>query len=208
MSSSPTYLDPIVIPLIVGETVLDVACGYGRWCHLIQSNFWEAGLTKPPQVDGFDAFVPNVEFCAKQNCYRQVWHQAMPSPLEGKWDTVLACEFIEHLEQNVVEDVLGILEGAAKKRIILSTPNWPYYRGGGETLVGYNDLEAHRSYVSREFFRRRGYKLIGAGFGNPTNFWVRAVKKFNLSWESALDSIPRVFVRLGHSLVAYKDIDQ
>ena len=72
MSSSPTFLDPVIIPLIVGETVLDVACGYGRWGNLIQSNFWEAGLNKPPEVDGFDGFLPNVEFCSNKNCYRKV----------------------------------------------------------------------------------------------------------------------------------------
>ena len=207
MSSSPTYLDPIIIPLIIGNTVLDVGCGYGRWCHLIQSNFWEAGLTQPPQIDGFDAFLPNVELCHQQNCYRNIWHQVMPSQLEESWDTVLACEFIEHIEQDAVEEVIGILERASKKRIIFSTPNWPYYRGAGETKVGYNELEAHLSYLSRDFFRSRGYKLIGAGFGNPTNLFVRAVRKLNLSWETALQSVPRVFPVLGESVVAYKDID-
>ncbi|MEQ8971689.1 MAG: methyltransferase domain-containing protein [Coleofasciculus sp. C1-SOL-03] len=206
MSSSPTYLDPIILPLLSGATVLDVGCGYGRWGHLIQSNFWEAGLTEPPQVDGFDAFLPNVEFCSKHSCYRKVWHQVMPSPLTGTWDTVLACEFIEHIEQKAVEEVIEILEGAAKKRVIFSTPNWPYYRGGGDTILGYNDLEAHLSYVSRDFFGRRGYTLIGAGFGNPTNLVVRAVKKLKFSWEPALQSIPRMFPKLGHSLVAYKNI--
>ena len=49
MSSSPSYLDPIILPLIIGESVLDVGCGYGRWGNLIQSNFWEAGLSSPPK---------------------------------------------------------------------------------------------------------------------------------------------------------------
>ncbi|OGW85963.1 MAG: hypothetical protein A3C35_07285 [Omnitrophica bacterium RIFCSPHIGHO2_02_FULL_46_11] len=205
MSSSPTYLDPIVIPLVRGESILDVGCGYGRWGHLIQTNFWEFGLTKPPQVDGFDAFQPNVEFCSKSVCYRKVWHQKMPSPLNSSWDTVLACEFIEHVEQNVVEEVINLLEGAAKKRIIFSTPNWPYYRKGLESIVGYNDFEAHLSYTPRSFFKRRGYKLKGAGFGNPENLLVRAIKKSKLPGQSALESIPRIFPSLGEGIVAYKD---
>lgn len=207
MSSSPSYLDPIILPLIAGKTVLDVGCGYGRWGHLIQSNFWEAGLVSPPQIDGFDAFLANVEFCANYGCYRDVWHQTMPSPLSNAWDTVLACEIIEHIEQKYVEEVMDILEGSTKKRIIISTPNWPYYRGGGETKVGFNDFEAHLSYLSRDFFRRRGYKIVGAGFGNPKNTLVRIVKKLNVSWEIALQSVPRVLPILGETLVAYKDIN-
>src|SRR5687768_10925265 len=109
MSSSPSFLDPVILPLIIGETVLDVGCGYGRWGFLIRSNFWEAGLAAPPTVDGFDAFEPNVELCARSGSYRRVWHQRMPSPLPGSWDTVLACEIIEHIDQSEVEHVLNVL---------------------------------------------------------------------------------------------------
>ncbi|GAB1539863.1 hypothetical protein NUACC21_25310 [Scytonema sp. NUACC21] len=163
MSSSPVCLDPIVVPLIRGKTVLDVGCGLGRWGNLIQSNFWEAQLDKPPLVDGIDAFQANVEYCSQQKCYRNVWYQVLPSPLEGKWDTVLACEIIEHIEQETVEDFLNILENAAKKRVIISTPNYPSFREGADTVVGFNDFEAHLSYVSRNDFRRRGYKVVGRG---------------------------------------------
>ncbi|HYJ86601.1 MAG TPA: methyltransferase domain-containing protein, partial [Pyrinomonadaceae bacterium] len=173
MSSSPTYLDPIVIPLIKGETILDVGCGYGRWGNLIQSNFWEAGLTKPPIIEGFDAFQNNVDFCAKHSCYERVWKHTLPEPLTGQWDTVLACEIIEHLAQDEAEKTLDILESVARKRIIFSTPNWPYFRGGAETIVGYNDFEAHLSYISRKTFQQRGYRVYGAGFGNPDNIISR-----------------------------------
>lgn len=206
MSSSPTYLDPVIIPLIVGESVLDVGCGYGRWCNLIQSNFWEANLAKPPQIDGFDAFEANVDYCRRRNVYRRVWQQSMPSPLQDRWDTVLACEVIEHIEQDSVERAISILENAAKRRIIFSTPNWPYYRPGGDTIVGFNDHEAHLSYVSRDFFRSRGYKILGAGFGNPTNLPSRVIRKLFSGWAPMLDSLPRAVPSWGQSLVAYKDI--
>jgi len=205
MSSSPSYLDPIVLPLLVGETVLDVGCGYGRWGNLIQSNYWEAGLNKPPMVDGCDAFLPNVELGRKHNAYRKIWQQILPSPFSDTWDTVLACEIIEHIPQDKVEETLVQLEQAANKRLIISTPNWPYYRGGGETIVGYNDYEAHVSYLPRSYFKQRGYTLIGAGWGNPTNFWVRVARRLNLPIREALQSLPRALPALGESLVAYKD---
>ena len=204
MSSSPSYLDPIILSRIVGDTVLDVGCGLGRWGSLIESNFWEAGLAKPPQIDGFDAFLPNVEFSSKKSCYRSVWHQVMPSPLTGKWDTVLACEVLEHIEQQHVEDVISSLEKAASKRIIFSTPNWPNFRNGHETVCGFNDREAHRSFIGRDFFRRRGYQLIGANFGNPEKLLVRTATQLRLGW--ALHPLLRLFPSLGETLVAVKDI--
>jgi ubiquinone/menaquinone biosynthesis C-methylase UbiE len=39
VSSSPAFLDPVVLPLVKGTSVLDVACGLGRWGALPQSNF-------------------------------------------------------------------------------------------------------------------------------------------------------------------------
>lgn len=205
MSSSPTFLDPIVIPLITGETVLDVACGYGRWCHLIQSNFWEAGLKEAPMIDGLDAFKPNVDLCLQKNCYRKVWQQNLPSIIHGRWDTVLACEMIEHIEQNKVEEVVTLLENVTNKRIIFSTPNWPAFRQGGDTIVGYNDYEAHLSYVSRNFFYKKGYKIIGGGFGNSCNLFTRAIIKVFPKQYRSLESISRIIPALGNSIVAYKD---
>jgi SAM-dependent methyltransferase len=203
VSSSPTYLDPVVIPLVVGETVLDVACGYGRWGHLIQSNYWEAGYYSPPVVDGFDAFAPNVEYCAAQDCYRHVWQQELPSPLEGAWDTVLACEIIEHVHD--YEQVVEILERVATRRIIFTTPNWPAFRGGLGTRLGFNEYEAHKSYVPRTFFEQRGYRVRGAGFGRPTSYFVKVMRK--LGAKPLLQGLPTILPSLAESIVAVKDFD-
>ena len=175
MSSSPTFLDPIVVPLLVGETVLDVGCGYGRWGSLIHSNYWEAGRLSPPTVDGIDAFTPNVDFCATLPFYRNVRQHVLPHPLDGAWDTVLACEIIEHIEQVHVLDVLSMFERVARRRVIITTPNWSDRRGGASTKLGFNDYEAHVSHISRAEFHSRGYKLRGAGFGNPDHWIDRSI---------------------------------
>ena len=207
MSSSPAYLDPVVVAVITESTVLDVGCGYGRWCHRVQSNFWEAGLATPPLVDGFDAFQANVDYCERQNDYRRVWQQSMASTLNNRWDTVLACEVIEHVAQEKVESVVTILENAVNQRIIFTTPNWPYFRSGADTMVGYNRHKAHLSYVPGSFLRRRGYTLLGAGFGNSDNLPSRAVGKLFSRWASTLDSLLRFLTSFVQSLMAYKDLN-
>ena len=203
MGSSATYLDPIIVPLIKGESVLDVGCGWGRWGNLIHTNYWEAGLKVPPIVDGLDAFEENVKRCLKLPCYRKVWHQVLPSLLSGKWDTVLASEIIEHIEQEKVEDVIQLLENAAQKRIIITTPNWSYIRDQGGSN---NPFEAHLSYIPRDFFRKRGYNIIGAGFGNPCNRFVQKLLRFKSTLAFTLQSVSRIFPSFGVMIVAYKDI--
>lgn len=204
MSSSASYLDPVVLPLILGESVLDVGCGYGRWGSLIHSNFWEAGLSEPPAVDGLDAFQPNVDACAANPAYRHVWQQALPSALGDRWDTVLACEVIEHVPQEQVAEVMDILEGAAVRRVILTTPNFPAFRGGVDTVGGFNAYDAHRSYVPRSFLTDRGYRLLGAGWGNPRNPVVEVARRLRLA--PSLHSVTRRLPRLAETIVAVKDL--
>jgi hypothetical protein len=72
----------------------------------------------------------------------------LPSPIEGQWDTVLASELIEHLPPESAMDVLETLEGAARRRIIVTTPNWNYLRPADEGEDS-NPFEAHLGSVSR-----------------------------------------------------------
>src|SRR5437016_14649840 len=119
MSSSWSYLDSVLLRKLIGETVLDVGCGMGRWGLLIETNDSEGRphLPKAPVVDGLDGFAPNVERCRNLGCYRRVWQQIMPSPLEGAWDTVLAVEIIEHLPSEKLTELLDLLESAAIRRV-------------------------------------------------------------------------------------------
>jgi len=206
VSSSWSYLDPIVLSLLVGETVLDAGCGLGRWGSLIETNYWEAKLQEPPAVDGFDAFEPNVTRCRDRGAYRRVWQQTMPSPLDGSWDTVLVCEMIEHLEQADVEPTLDALEAAAHRRIVVTTPNSPLLREGLDTSVGHNPYEAHKSYFPASALRRRGYRLRGAGFGRYNSRLAITAKRVGL--RSSLTSLPRRLPAIAETIVAVKDFDR
>jgi SAM-dependent methyltransferase len=204
VSSSWSYLDPAVLPLLVGETVLDAGCGIGRWGALIESNYWEAKLPRPPVVDGFDAFAANVEQCRRGGSYRNVWQQSLPSPVEGTWDTVLAIELIEHVAQDAVSAVLDALEAATRMRIIVSTPNSEILRSGQETPVGFNPFEAHLSYVSRDFLRRRGYCVRGAGFGRYNSRLAITAKRLRI--RHSLSSVPWRLPRIAETIVAFRDM--
>jgi 2-polyprenyl-3-methyl-5-hydroxy-6-metoxy-1,4-benzoquinol methylase len=194
----------VVIPLVRGATVLDVGCGYGRWGGLLRTNYWEAGLSMPPQVDGVDGFAPNVEAAKELGIYRRVWHQMLPSPLDGAWDTVLACEILEHLPDHKVSAMLDLLEGAALRRVIVSTPNGPDYRDGHGTMHGFNDLAAHLSYVPRAVLRKRGYQLRGAGFGPPGSRLAKVAGRTRIARD--LGSLSLHMPALGANYVAYKDV--
>jgi len=158
-------------------------------------------------VDGIDAFLPNVDLCTRQLAYRRVWQHILPTPIEDQWDTVLACEIIEHLPETDVDRAIATLEAAARRRVIISTPNWPDFRPGHDTLVGHNDYEAHRCYVSRDDLKRRGYTVIGAGFGNPTLELAGAIARFDADLLDVLQSLSRAFPQVAYSIVAYKDMD-
>ncbi len=195
----------MILPLLVGETVLDAGCGLGRWGVLIEANYWEARLPSPPAVDGFDAFGPNVERCRQRGAYRRVWEQTLPSELAGTWDTVLACEIVEHIDQAAVGEVLDILEAAATKRIIVTTPNAPLLREGCDTPVGFNPYEAHKSYVPAATFRERGYRIRGAGFGRYNSRLAKTAKRAHI--RSSLTFVPRRFPAIAETLVAVKDME-
>ena len=205
MSSSWSYLDPVVLPLLVGETVLDAGCGLGRWAALIESNYWEARLPVAPAVDGFDAFESNVEHCRRRGTYRHVWRQTLPSPIDGVWDTVLAIEVVEHIAEEHVEGVLETLERAARRRIVVSTPNSLLLRPGCDTPVGFNPHEAHLSYATRQLFGRRGYRVRGVGFGRYDSRLARTAKRLGV--RNSLTSLPRRLPAIAETIVAVKDFE-
>jgi hypothetical protein len=210
MSSSPAFLDPIVLPLIRGECILDVACGFGRWGCLLRTNYFEWGLSTPPAVDGLDAFEPNVDYVRKLGVYRNVWQAELPCVLPRRaYTTILASEVIEHLPMEAVEETLAEFESAALERVIVTTPNCECLRGGSDTFLGRNEFEHHLSYVPAKLLRQRGYQIFGAGYGNPrtlsVKFMTHLLRLFGVRDFGVFDSLSKKLPSLAHTIVAVKD---
>jgi len=109
-------------------------------------------------------FEPNVGLCRQRGRYRNVWHQVLPSALEGRWDTVLAVEILEHLPQDAA--VQQRSSSRASRRAGSSSrcrgTRWSASAAAPTRSAGFNEFEAHKSSLPTSFFRDRGYTVRGA----------------------------------------------
>lgn len=165
MASSPSFLDPVVLPLVRGASILDIGCGYGRWGCLLRTNHFEWGLETFPTVFGLDGDFNNCRHAHSLGVYKEVWHKIVPCILPNKFvDTVLASEIIEHLDHESMVPFLTSLVSCARQRVIVTTPNFECLRQGSASPLGYNELDHHLSHIKVDFFKRHGFKVVGAGF--------------------------------------------
>jgi ubiquinone/menaquinone biosynthesis C-methylase UbiE len=168
--SSPPTLDPIVLPLIEGQRILDVACGRGKWGYLLRTNYWCTKHGKsdeePDYLVGVDIFLP---FLTKVK-YHRIYDDLIQChvsylPFKDRcFDAVLASEIIEHLEHSEGMLLLSEIERTAKKVVILTTPNLLRKRGGLNTPEGFNPYEKHVTRWGIKLLRARRYKVYGVGF--------------------------------------------
>jgi SAM-dependent methyltransferase len=185
MGGSPVSLDPIVIPLIEGPKILDVGCGFGKWGNLCYTNYWETrnpvGGT-PPEIVGCDGYLPNVEMARRNGCYRECMHLKVP-PLpfsDMSFDTVLMIEIIEHLLEFDAVELIDEAKRVARKRVVLSTPNFPDFRDGHDTITGWNELDAHLSYWSQSRLRQLDFEISGAGVKSRSRYARGVLRRFGL----------------------------
>lgn len=167
MGYSPLELDPVVLPLVEGATVLDLGCGFGHWGHLLKTHYHSDDPALAAHVTGVDIHDGNVAFCASTGVYDAlVCGDALAFLARQRpaaFDTIIATELIEHLPKQGGERLLDELVRVAARVAILSTPNWEYLRPGAATMTGYNEHEAHVSSWTPGEFRRRGFTVRGVG---------------------------------------------
>ena len=183
---SPLDLDPVVLPLVAGKTVLDLGCGYGHWGHLLRTHYFSDDPAKAARITGVDIHEGNVAFCRRTGTYDELGCadalDFLARQPAAAFDTIIATELIEHLPKPAGETLLAEVVRVAAKAAILSTPNWEYLRPGAMTMTGFNEHEHHVSAWRPAEFRRRGFTVRGVG--HKVRQWpVRGVNR-------ALDVFP------------------
>jgi 2-polyprenyl-3-methyl-5-hydroxy-6-metoxy-1,4-benzoquinol methylase len=164
---SPLELDPVVLPLVEGKTVLDLGCGYGHWGHLLRTHYYSDDPVRAARVTGVDIHEGNVAFCRTTGVYDAL-ERADALEFLGRqparaFDTIIATELIEHLAKDAGQRLLEEVVRVAGRIAILSTPNWEYLRPGATTMTGYNEYEHHISRWTAAEFRLRGFTVRGVG---------------------------------------------
>jgi hypothetical protein len=96
------------------------------------------------------------------------------------FDTVLMIEIIEHLPESDAVELIAEAKRVARKRVVLSTPNYPDFRGGHDDITGWNDLDAHLSYLSQSRLRQLGFKISGAGLKSRNRYVRGALRRIGL----------------------------
>jgi len=191
--SSSFLLDPYIINLIdKGTSLLDIACGSGKWGYLIQGSHKSSSF-----MVGLDAWGPQLVLVAKKQIYDDVvLCDVRFLPLKDScFDTVLACEVIEHLEKTDGKVLLKELERVSCGKIIVSTPNIVF----DQDVVDDNPFQVHKSKWSTNDFRRNGFKVRGVGFG----LFGRGTPSFMVMGFSALAYF---FPQISYLLLAVKEV--
>ena len=110
---------------------------------------------------------PSIEESKKNkihSSYKLVSSNDIDKEFKGKsFDAVIALDFIEHLEKNEGNSLLNKMEGLAKKKVVIFTPN-----GFLEQGVHYNNpLQIHKSGWTIDEMQKRGYKVFGINGMKP-----------------------------------------
>jgi SAM-dependent methyltransferase len=163
MSTSPLSFDAYVLNNVVGPRFLDVGCGMGKWGYLLKKY---ASPGERVYVAGVDAFAPHVASLRREGIYDEVKvgdARDLPFP-DQSFDSAIACEILEHLPEGDGPRLVAELRRVARKCFVVTTPNFPCLRGGGETLDGFNEHEAHHHIYSYGEFRALGLtQIVGVG---------------------------------------------
>lgn len=139
-----------IIHNLLGDTVLDVGCGIGRWGYLIKQSYPNIKVT------GIDIYKSYVDQAIASGAYEEVINDSfMNIDFKPKsFDTVIAVEVLEHVSKEEGTKLLKTIESVAKRKVILTTPSG-YYELDTEL-----ENECHKSGWTKPELERLGYVVF------------------------------------------------
>ncbi len=148
----------------IGEakTILDLGCEDGRLLTLLSDG-------KNWQVTGVDIFQKNINSAAKKKIFiKTIKGDIVKISKElikqsAKFDVVFCSQVIEHIDRKKGEELLGLVDKLAKKKVIMGTPRG--FMKQPKLFLGDNPHQVHKSGWEEDDFRKLGYKVYGIGFG-------------------------------------------
>lgn len=163
MSSDPRVIAQ-VLPLINGNTVLDVGCGRGRMGHSLRSDWWFTGAgrknNKLSFLVGVDIYKPYLRHCKKNENYDEIiLCDATHLPFkEHAFKNVIAEEIIEHMNIEQGNCMLAEMERVSSELTIVTSPRIFIEQ---EEVDG-NERQKHVSLWSEKKFKKIGYSILGS----------------------------------------------
>ena len=181
MSTSPLAIDALVVNNVIGSSFLDVGCGHGKWGFLLKKYRWSTNSLTT--VTGIDLFEPHIRSLEKHQIYDSLRvASATELPFDDKsFDSSIACEVLEHLTEDQGPVLISELKRVSRLSFVVTTPNYDCLRGGGQTLDGFNEYEAHQHNFLFGEFRRLGFtQIVGVGLKTPSYKVSRALGSLGL----------------------------
>lgn len=184
MQISNPYFSKYILPLVSGDSFLDVGCGAGLYGYLLKYAWHRTSANKMlSRIDGVDISQDTINTLKKFETYNNLYcSDALPLPMEDNtYDNVLSIECVEHLYEEDLKFFMHELYRVSKDTIIVSTPgltvcaNVPWCtteieRVSKEDFISYDTYvntlyTLHKCYVDASVFFQMGFKT----YSEPPN---------------------------------------
>ena len=206
MGSAP-WLIPHVLDMLPKDlsklSVLDCACGFGRWGALLRTDY-RGG--HEAYVVGCDLFLDYLKRARVRSLYDDlILCDLRKPPFRRKsFSLTLAGEVIEHLEKEEGVSFIKELEEVTSGQLVITAPNGSF----DPELESENVYNTHKSAWSAADFKRLGFRVKGIRLRfKPSSRFHLSIRQPLWIVYKMLSPISDIFPSLAEFLIAIKDVN-